>query len=315
MMHQRSLLLYGPRHLAWVETELQPPGPGELLVRTIAGAISIGTELPLYLGISRGAHQYTHPLMSGYESLAEVIACGPGVDPTLAGARVIAFYGHRSAAIVRAERVVAVPAAISDALALLLILACDTAKGIARLAAQPDEQALITGAGAIGLLTLFNLCAQGLTTIDMIEPLVARHPLAQEIGARHVVLPQHAGTLAGYQCGFECSSRDAGFQALQQAMAPNGRICILADGNREPLTLSPWFHANELTVVGSSDGLPYAEYARWYWPTVATGRFPLERLFQRTIAAPALPAMFEELANGAGPVKVLVRYDKEVVQG
>jgi hypothetical protein len=55
------------------------------------------------------------------------------------------------------SRAIPVPADISDQLVLLVILACDAAKGVAKLDLHIDDAVLIAGAGTVGLLTLFNL--------------------------------------------------------------------------------------------------------------------------------------------------------------
>src|SRR5262249_51536801 len=160
------------------------------------------------------------------------------------GARVVATYGHRTAAVLDEARAIPVPTDIPDQLALLLILACDTAKGVAKLAPHSDDEILIAGAGTIGLLALFNLRANGAHHVGMREPLVARRALGRAFGARNVFEPAAGLYRAGtYRYGFECSSRDAAFGVLQTALAREGRICILADGNLEPLTLAPQFHA------------------------------------------------------------------------
>jgi alcohol dehydrogenase len=310
---RRSLLLHAPHQLVW-ETETLPPlGPRDLLVRTRAGAISIGTELPLYCGMSRSAYLPVYPLMTGYESLAEVLACGDQVRNVAVGDRVIATYGHRSAAVVPEARAIPVPADIPDQLALLLILACDTAKGVAKIAPQPADQVLISGAGTIGLLTLFNLRAHGIGAVDLLEPQATRRTLALDLGARAAFDPAGAQPpTAAYQAGFECSSRNTAFAALQDALVREGRICILADGNLEPLALTPAFHAKELAVVGSSDGLDYHQYALWFWEQLRSGSWSLERLFDLEIRAGELPATFERMATGeAAPVKVFVRYREE----
>jgi alcohol dehydrogenase len=191
-----------------------------------------------------------------------------------------------------------------------LILVCDAAKGAAKLDPHTDDAVLIAGAGTIGLLTLFNLRARDLCDVDVLEPLAARRALALALGARTAFDP--AASLlpeATYRYGFECSSRDAAFGALQAALAHDGRICILADGNVEPLTLAPAFHAKELAVVGSSDGLGYQQYAPWFWERLRERIAPLERLFEEQIAAEELPRLFERMARGeAAPVKVFVRY-------
>lgn len=305
---RRSLLLLAPRRLEWVGEPLTAPGEGELLVETLAGAISVGSELPLYRGDERASRPTTYPRMTGYESLGVVRSAGSGVSSPAVGERVVATYGHRDAALVPAAKAIPVPPGLPDELALLGILSCDVAKGIGKLAPRADEPVLISGAGTIGLLTLWVLRAQGVRTVDVIEPLPERRVLAETLGAAHAWTP---GELTGddYAAGFECSGRDAAFARLQRTMRHDGRICILSDGNVEPLTLTPEFHARELAVVGSSDGLDYQAHARWFFPRVQDGRSGLERLFDCHVTTAELPATFERLATGElRAVKVLVRY-------
>jgi alcohol dehydrogenase len=310
-MQRHSLLLHAPHQLAWTTEDLPPLGPRDVLVRTIAGAISIGTELPLYRGDSRGVHQPVYPLMTGYESLAEVLANGADVKRLAPGDRVVATYGHRTMAVLDETRAIPVPIDIPDQLALLVILACDAAKGVAKLAPRFEDEVLIAGAGTIGLLTLFNLRAYGAHDIDVLEPVAARRALALAFGARNVFDPAAGGHPPDtYRYGFECSSRDAAFGMLQAALAREGRVCLLADGNVEPLTLAPAFHAKELAVVGSSDGLDYQQYALWFWERLREGIAPLERLFEQQVDAAELPELFEQMARSqVTPVKVFVRYE------
>ncbi len=108
--------------------------------------------------------------------------------------------------------------------------------------------------------------------------------------------------------GVECSSRDAAFALLQGRMQRGGRICVLADGNIEPLTLAPMFHERELTVIGSSDCLDYATHARWYFPIVHGTGHELEHLFDLHVPAAELPDTFARLAAGSTTAKVLVQY-------
>ncbi|PJF38768.1 MAG: alcohol dehydrogenase, partial [Phototrophicales bacterium] len=89
----------------------------------------------------------------------------------------------------------------------------------------------------------------------------------------------------------------------------NGRICILADGNREPLTLAPDFHAKELTLVASSDGWDYHQHAAWFFEVIRREKPPLAQLFEHEMMATQLLQIFEKLATGElSPVKILVRY-------
>jgi alcohol dehydrogenase len=308
-MRARSLLLTGPGQLAWTESELGEPGPDEILVETLSGAISIGTELPHYRGQSRGIEPH-YPAMTGYESAARVLVCGSEVTQVKPGDRIFAFYGHRTHAIITAAKAIPVPDKIDDDVALLAILSCDVAKGIRKLAPAPDDPVLITGAGAIGLLTLWVLVRYGVRHVDVVEPQPNRRSLAQKFGARSVFDSTEQDRIAAdYACGFECSSRDAAFGLLQRMLRPHGSICVLADGNLEPLTLLPEFHQKELHIIGSSDGWDYQAHARWFFDQPRDQLELLRQLFEWRIEADELPETFAQLAHGSTrPIKVFVRY-------
>src|SRR5215469_15783132 len=117
-MHRQSMLLIAPRQLEWVTEELPQLQPNEVQVQTTAGAISIGSELPRYHGTARSTHPASYPQMTGYESIGTIIACGSAVQCLHVGDRVVAFYGHRTHAIISEAKVIAVPEGISDVLAL-----------------------------------------------------------------------------------------------------------------------------------------------------------------------------------------------------
>src|SRR5205085_5469798 len=161
------LYLTSQRQLQWVTEALPPLSTHDILVRTTAGAISMGSELPLYCGTSRVSDPIQYPRMTGYESVGVVMACGADVQKVRVGDRVVAFYGHRTHAIVPEAKAIVVPDGISDSVALLAILTCDVAKGIRKIDPKPDEAVLITGAGAIGLLTAFMLKALGRNNVDV----------------------------------------------------------------------------------------------------------------------------------------------------
>lgn len=310
-MQSHALVVTAPRTLQWVEEELPPVGPNDVLVETSSGAISIGAELPEYRGDARSNAPATYPRMTGYESLGVVRARGTAVRQVQVGDRVAAFYGHRTHMVTPVDRVIPVPPDIRDELALLLILSGDVATGVRKLGPALREPVLITGAGAIGLLAIFVLTALGAPAVDVIEPQARRRTMATRLGARRVVAPEDSGTLTGgYGAGIECSSRNNAFMLLQDQVRHDGRICILADGNIEPLVLAPAFHDRELTVMGSSDCPDYHSHARWYFPVVRERGQGLEQLFDLHIANGELEETFERLAAGTtSAVKVLVRYD------
>lgn len=309
-MQRRSLLLTAPKQLEWIAETLPPLQPNELVVQTTSGAISIGAELPQYQGRARHSNQPRYPRMTGYESVGIIIACGSAVHSLRVGDRVVAFYGHRTHGIVAEQKAIVVPQNISDELALLAILTCDVSKGISKMG-EFAEPILITGAGAIGLLTLFMLrCNHPHIPIAVVEPRTERRVLALLLGATTAVPSEEMlSDDSFYGMAFECSSSNAAFELLQQKMRHDGRICILADGNLEPLTLTPAFHEKELHIVGSSDGLDYPTHAKHFFDYVQTHETHLERLFDYQTTAANLPDAFAALASKSmSPVKVLVTY-------
>lgn len=105
-VRRRSLLLAAPHRLRWATEKLPPPRDDEVLVQTTAGAISIGSELPLYRGTARSGAPATYPRMTGYESVGRVVARGAAARPLRVGERVVAPYGHRTHGIVPQEKAI-----------------------------------------------------------------------------------------------------------------------------------------------------------------------------------------------------------------
>ena len=310
MTSSHVLLLTAPRTLTWQTSPLKPLRKDKVLIRTLYSAVSIGTELPLFTGTSRNPAPVTYPKMTGYETYGVIEAAGEEVENFRVGDRVVTFAGHVTHAVLATSRLIPVPRTLDPRLALLAVLSNDVKKGVLNLAPQRSERVLVTGAGAIGLLTLFVLKALGVGEVDVAEPVKERLELAHHLGATNVFTPDEACKVqTSYEVGLECSSHNTAFSLLQAKLRAKGRICILADGNVEPLELTPHFHQKELRVVGSSDGEDYQEHAAWFYGL--PDLFKLTGLFDLEVEARALPETFGRLARGElQPVKVLVRYNE-----
>lgn len=309
----RSLMLYGPHTLNWSEDMLPLVDPHHLVIESIAGAVSIGTELPQYLGTARSAETINYPKMTGYESYGRITSVGQQVPEQLIGEKVLAHYGHRTHAILPLQDVILVPSRVPPPTALLAILTCDVAKGVRKLHIQPDERVLVTGAGAIGLMTVWLLKQYGVQSIHVLEIDAERCEKAIELGANVAVHPAEAQTWqADFDIGIECSSSNDVFAVMQAKMTQHGRICVLSDGNREALTLSPHFHQRELTITASSDGWDYQRHAIWFWQMIASGNLLADLIFDLTIPHTDLPQIFANLARQTiNPTKILVNYQVE----
>ena len=283
-----------------------------MTLRTLWGAVSIGTELALIGGRHRGGTPVHYPRMTGYESYAEVILRGPSVTDVQIGDRVVATYGHRTGAVLAADRVIPIPAELSPELALLTILACDARKGTSRLDTSPTERMLIAGMGTLGLLALFDLAQRG-WSVDVVDPQPHRRELAVALGARRAYDPAEAATVdTVYTGALECSGSDQAFGLLQDKLGHGGTICVLSDGNHEALVLRPAFHEHELRVIGSSDGEDYRAHAAWFLPRAQTVAAILRSLFELRVPADELAEVLPVVARSASPpLKILVRYTNQ----
>lgn len=303
-MVQKCLQVTAARSLTWTRHHLPPIQAHELLVRTIAGAISIGAELPQVRGDDPTDPTPVYPKETGYESYATVIAVGNQVTRFQVGDRLLAFYGHQDIALVDETKAIPVPNGVSAKLALLNILSCDAAKGVRKLAPKPTDSVLVTGMGVIGLLTVFYLRHfYHVDRIVVFDPDPVRSSLALSLGAH----TSYSDTDETFTHALECSARQDAFALLQEKLVPHGQLCILSDGNHETLSLTPTFYEKELRLVGSSDGWDYHEHAAWFFKTAP--HVPhLEQLFEKTVSARDLVGCFERLLTDATPLKVLVLY-------
>ncbi|MEI2313771.1 zinc-binding dehydrogenase [Bacillus nitratireducens] len=308
-MEQYKLVLEGPKQLKWQTDKIRPLQDDEIIIKTIAGAISIGAELPQYKESDVTDTNPFYPRETGYESYGEVIQIGNKVTNLNVGDKVVSFYGHQTIGIVKGYKVTRVPSYINPKVALLSILSCDAAKGVLKLNPQQDRKVLITGMGVMGLLTCYFLkYYAGVDHVDVVEPNKNRRELAQKFGAKNIYDSEEQ-IIETYSYGFESSATNSGFRTLQKALNSKGVICILSDGNKEELTLTADFYRKELQIIGSSDGYDYQKHADWFFRKIEQTPF-IEEIFQHEIHYTALIQCFEELEKGIiNPLKVYVSYE------
>ena len=308
-MEQYKLILKGPKQLKWEINEIKDIQDDEIIVKTIAGAISIGAELPQYNGSDVTETNPFYPRKTGYESYGEVIQVGNKVTHVNVGDKVVSFYGHETIGIVKGHKVIRVPSSIQPKVALLSILSCDAAKGVLKLNPRQDEKVLITGMRVIGLLACnFLKYYVGIEHVDVVEPNKNRRDLAKKFGAKNIYDSEEK-IIETYNYGFECSATNSGFHTLQKTLKTNGEICILSDGNIEELTLTANFYQKELQIIGSSDGSDYQKHADWFFEEIGKTPF-IEEIFQHEIHYTSLIECFDELSLGIiKPLKVYVSYE------
>ena len=166
--------LEAPGRLQRTVTTLPTPAAGEILVRTVIGAISPGTERTLVQGLSRAVPTDAYPYQPGYLNVVEII---DAADRTLVGERGIAVLGHRDFALIPYHRFIRVPRGRSNDVALLGVLSADARNAIDLAAVESGEDCLVLGAGILGVLTAWELCYATKGTIRLVESNAARREL------------------------------------------------------------------------------------------------------------------------------------------
>ncbi len=177
----------GPEVLEFVDVDLAPPGPGEARVRhTVIGVNFIDTYH------RSGLYRLPLPSGLGTEAAGVVEAVGAGVTGLKAGDRVAyagALGAYAEAANVAADRLVSLPAGVSDETAAAALLKGMTAQYLLKrtYAVQPGQTILFhAAAGGVGLIAGQWARHLGATVIGSVGD-DGKIPLAQANGYAHVL--------------------------------------------------------------------------------------------------------------------------------
>ena len=275
-MRKQTLYFEAPYRVVVREEALDEPGPHELLVKTIASAISAGTELLIYRGqapaglavdeaIAALGGTFDYPLKYGYALVGEVVRTGRELTDWL-GRTVFAFHPHESHFVAAAGEVQIVPPDIpvEDALFFpnmetALTLAHDGKAAI-------GEQVAVLGQGIVGLLLTMLLARLPLASLVAFDAFPVRRRASLEAGAHHALDPaapqvlQEAVSLLqgqrvyrGADLAFEVSGNP---DALDQAIAMTGYSGRVVVGSwygtkAATLFLGGAFHRSRIRLIGS----------------------------------------------------------------
>jgi 2-desacetyl-2-hydroxyethyl bacteriochlorophyllide A dehydrogenase len=175
-----------PRQVELREVPLEPPGPGQALVRTLCTLISTGTELTALTGDfppnSAWARYVRYPWTAGYSHVGEVEAVGPGVEAVQPGDRLASHAPHGDRAVVTVARAERVPDGVSPEEAAFLPLAQITLNGLRQSEVVFGESVVILGAGLIGQLTARYCRLAGARPVILVDQSEARLARAADLG-------------------------------------------------------------------------------------------------------------------------------------
>ena len=272
ILRRHSLWFTAPRQVEVREEELAWPAPGQLLVETMASAISAGTEMLLFrgeapgemaaddtIGALRGTLAF--PLKYGYAAVGRVAAVGDASLAGWEGRRVFAFHPHESLFVATPAELIALPAetATEDA---LFLASMETAVSLVQdVRAVLGERALVFGQGVVGLLATGLLAAQGLSALVTVDGFARRREASREMGAHASFDPGTENLAAALRralggeadVALEVSGRPPALNQALDAMAFGGRIIVGSWFGTKPvpLDLGRGFHRRRLSLTSS----------------------------------------------------------------
>ncbi len=293
-MEARSVRFTAPRRVEVVEADVRPPGPGEVLVRTLWSGISGGTELLAYRGeldpsmpvdeaLGALGGTFAYPFSFGYSCVGTV---EEGELPE--GTLVFAFHPHQDLFTVAVDDTVLVDG--SDPRTATLFPLVETA-----LQASLDcgdvrhERVAVLGLGPVGILTAALLGESGAEVVGA-DPRPWRREAAGAFGVR-AVEPDRVGD--GLPVVVEASGRGEVLASALDLLAHEGTALVLSwyGTTPVPLPLGGAFHRRRLVIRSSQvSTIPSSLSGRWDVPrrrSVARGL--LDRLPLKALATDSFP--------------------------
>lgn len=178
----------GPDVLRWEEVEVGDPGPGEVKIEQTA----VGLNYIDVYGRTGLYPQPSLPFVPGMEGAGVVTAVGPGVRDLKVGRRV-AYAGpigaYAQERLIAADRVVKIPAGISDETAAAIMLKGMTAQYLLRRTYKVTRDTTLlfhAAAGGVGLIACQWAASLGATVIGTVSS-SGKALIARAHGCTHVI--------------------------------------------------------------------------------------------------------------------------------
>jgi threonine dehydrogenase-like Zn-dependent dehydrogenase len=298
----KAIVNTGPGELEMRELPVPVPGTGQALIRTAFCSIC-ATDLKMIAGWERTGF----PSIPGHEWSGVVESVGPGVDAGLVGRPCVAENvladggevgfehpgGYGELFLTEARNVLPLPAGLELADAPLIEPLAVGVHALARLGrpVRPDEPVLVSGDGAVGLLLIMALAANGCRDITLIGGRAGRLAIGAKHGASrtlnyHQLTEGLADAIARAVCRrfptvFEASGSTEAAGACLDLVDRLGTMVIISDYGAGR-TQFPWnaVRLRQASVVGTD-----ASAGAWPEALRLAPQLPLARLVSRRFPA------------------------------
>ena len=236
------------------------PGPGDVLVRALHGAISRGTERLVLAGRvppseyarMRGPHMggdFPFPVKYGYATVGQVES-GPA---NLADRTVFALHPHQSRFVLPAAAVTPVPENVPARRAVLAANMETALNATWDAAPGPSGRIAVVGAGVVGALVAWLCGRMANTQVTLVDLQPSRGVLAQRLGVGFA-LPADAPRDCEFV--FHTSASAAGLATALALAGDEASIIELSwyGAGDVPVPLGGAFHSRRLRLISSQVG-------------------------------------------------------------
>lgn len=303
--------------------QVRSPGRDELLIRTVASAISRGTESLVFRGEVPESEwkrmrcpfqegEFPAPVKYGYSAVG-IVEDGP---EEMRGRRVFCLHPHQDRFIVPRDTVIELPADVPDRRATLAANMETAINGLWDAAPGPGDRIAVIGAGVVGCLTAALAARLPGAEVEVIDINPTRVGIAEAVGCRFASPKQAHPEVdlvihtSGAPEGLATALTIAGVEAMVLEMSWYGTRVV-------PVTLGGPFHSRRLTLRSSQVGMvPACRRARWPHRrrlalALSLLRDPVfDLLFSGESSFATLPELMPRLvASPAGALCHTLRYD------
>jgi threonine dehydrogenase-like Zn-dependent dehydrogenase len=310
----RAFWVRRPGHGEIRPVALAPPGPDEVLVRTLYSGVSRGTETLVFSGsVPPGLYasmrapfqdgDFPGPVKYGYLNVG-VVEAGPA---PLLGRTIFCLYPHQTRYVVPVSAVTPVPSDVPASRAVLAGTVETAVNALWDAAPLVGDRIAVVGAGMVGSCVAAVAAKIPGTRVQLVDVDESRSPVAAALG---VPFASPSAALGGCDLVVHASATSAGLARSLQLLAADGVVVDLSWYGDRPvsLPLGEDFHVRRLTIRSSQVGTvsPAQQGRRSYADRLAlalslladsafdvllTGKSPFEEL----------PALLPRLADGSQP--------------
>jgi threonine dehydrogenase-like Zn-dependent dehydrogenase len=239
---------------------LRPPGPDDVVVRTLCSGVSRGTETLVFRGgVPASQHarmrapfqdgDFPAPVKYGYLNVG-VVEHGP---PGLLDRVVFCLYPHQTRYVVPAAAVTPVPGAVPAGRAMLAGTVETAVNALWDAAPLVGDRIAVVGGGMVGCCVAAVLAGFPGVRVELVDVDPGRAVVAAALGVGFALPRQAAG-----ECDLvvHASATDAGLARSLELLGDEGEVVELSwyGDRRVSVPLGEAFHSRRLTVRSSQVG-------------------------------------------------------------